>query len=189
MYKYGGIYIDLDFIGVKNLEPLLDRDVLLVFEAAQHSQKYDGAKRRLFNGFFGSEPKNDFWLKWMDYVVEKYDKKTWVHKNTGPSRFGIFYDSYPEYFNDDWFIDTCNIMPFSHYKDDVYYADDCDSDSDIYTYTTWIDGTAYNLTLKNQFEHFGNILRKTNKKYKEKIAQHYHFILCIILIFILAIYI
>ena len=42
IYLFGGIYIDLDFVCVKNLSPLLYRELLLVFEPTEHSEIHPG---------------------------------------------------------------------------------------------------------------------------------------------------
>src|SRR5438876_687791 len=75
LYLFGGLYIDLDFMCFKNLSPLLDRELLLVFEPVEHSEMFhDPIKARLYNGFIGSIPKHSFWIDWLDFISESLKK-------------------------------------------------------------------------------------------------------------------
>jgi mannosyltransferase OCH1-like enzyme len=52
LYIYGGTYVDLDFKCNKSLEPLLNREIGLVWEPYEHTEPADATPRRLYNGKF-----------------------------------------------------------------------------------------------------------------------------------------
>lgn len=59
MFVYGGIYIDLDFMCIRELDPILDeRDIILCYESS--------SKRRISNGVFCSKPEHPFWSQILD---------------------------------------------------------------------------------------------------------------------------
>jgi hypothetical protein len=109
LYLFGGIYIDLDFRCFRNLSPLLDRDLLLVWEPEEH---FYGGKPRLFNGFIGSVPSHVFWIDWVEFIVKSFEITNDVMETTGPVNFGRFMlrrlDKTSAGVD---FVDTCDILP------------------------------------------------------------------------------
>jgi inositol phosphorylceramide mannosyltransferase catalytic subunit len=157
MYIYGGIYIDLDFMCFKNLSPLLNRDLLLVFEPPEHSEIWkDPIHARLYNGFIGSIPKHQFWLEWLDFIVESIKKTSDVMHTTGPLNFRIFFNQ--SRYRNVPLINTCDLLPIYLTNNVNYITRDCIkrnggskiiSNDDYYktfgnyTHTKWSEGSGW----------------------------------------------
>ena len=70
LYENGGIYIDTDVQAIKNITPLLDKDILLSYE-------YDG--NNIGTGTIGAKKKNEFMKKILDfYDNEIMDSKLYI---------------------------------------------------------------------------------------------------------------
>lgn len=157
LYLYGGLYVDLDFMCFKNLSPLLNRQLLLVFEPPEHSEIWqDPIKARLYNGFIGSVPKHSFWLDWLDFIVVSLKSTSDVMYTTGPVNFGIFFDQ--SRFRDTPTISTCDLLPIYLSNNTNYITKDCinrNFGSKIlknddyyktfgnYTHTKWSEGSGW----------------------------------------------
>ncbi|GAB5554778.1 MAG: hypothetical protein Sapg2KO_43690 [Saprospiraceae bacterium] len=82
MYHFGGLYVDLDFEALKSVEPLLDKqEIVIGLEPGKHLKKelvqQKGLKHILCNAFLASIPKAPFWT----FVILQLIKH---HKNTSP---------------------------------------------------------------------------------------------------------
>lgn len=189
IYMYGGIYVDLDFTCFKNLSPLLNRELLLVLEPIEHDGVVD---RKLFNGFFGSVPKNKFFLDWLDYVCECLKKDTSVHNTTSPENFRKFYNQSGYKVN---FVDTCDIIPlYSDSKGNNYISKDCKIKHNLglitdnfytkllnnYTHTKWKEGSGWGA------EHLE--IHSTNKLKIKTLSILFVILICIIILIILIVY-
>ncbi|AYV85696.1 MAG: glycosyl transferase [Satyrvirus sp.] len=156
IYLFGGIYIDLDFVCFKNLSPLLDRELLLVYEPVEHSEIYkDPIERRLYNGFIGSVPKHKFWLDWLDFILESLKKTDDVMYTTGPINFRIFLNQ--SKYKNIKLTDTCDIIPLYFKNGSNYVTRNCvhrnnnsqKIDADYhkkignFTHTKWYEGSGW----------------------------------------------
>ena len=181
MYLYGGVYIDLDFRCFKNLSPLLDRELLLVFEPIEHSDFDKTINRKIYNGFIGSVPKHQFWLDWLEFVCESVKKTDDVWLTTGPANFGIFWRQ-SKYRNIE-LIDTCDILPIYYCNDTHCFSRECANripEADYlsknyyqkmgnYVDTLWNAGSGWNSggkleTLENDNEGKLETLKNDNEK-------------------------
>jgi mannosyltransferase OCH1-like enzyme len=157
MYLYGGIYVDLDFMCFRNLTPLLNRELLLVFEPPESAEIHQQEKC-LCNGFIGSIPKHLFWLQWMDFIEKSINNSPLAHVmlTTGPVNFNIFF-SQSKYKNTET-VNTCDIMPLYVDNGINYVTRDCiyrNNGSKIiksddyykhfqnYTHTKWSEGSGW----------------------------------------------
>jgi inositol phosphorylceramide mannosyltransferase catalytic subunit len=157
LYLYGGIYVDLDFMCFKNLSPLLNRDLLLVFEPREHSETWDDpVEARLYNGFIGSVPKHLFWLEWLNFIVESLKKTSDVMYTTGPVNFRLFFDQ--SRYNNTPTVSTCDILPIYLINNANYITKTCvdrNQGSEIikddnyyktfnnYVHTKWSEGSGW----------------------------------------------
>jgi mannosyltransferase OCH1-like enzyme len=61
LYKYGGVYADLDFECVANLAPLLQNHSLVIGQEPVEHAKVFGRNRMVCNAWMASEPRHPFW--------------------------------------------------------------------------------------------------------------------------------
>lgn len=89
MHHHGGVYVDLDFICLKNLSPLLhDHEIVL-----GHLSK-DNSYYQIPNAFMASRPGHEFWLKVArDAQVAPTHERS-VEMHTGPFRLQWAYYRY-----------------------------------------------------------------------------------------------
>ena len=70
LYKYGGIYVDLDFLPLKNFDDLLVSDIVF------HNIRYIKPNYSYIeNDFMGSKSNLTFWKKLMNYCYTEYNDK------------------------------------------------------------------------------------------------------------------
>lgn len=158
MYIYGGLYADLDFRYYRDLTPLLNRELLLVFEPPEHSESHgDDFDARLYNGFIGSVPKHQFWLDWMDYIVQSLKITNEVMDTTGPVNFRIWFSNSP--YKNTPLVSTCDILPIYRSADGLLHitrecvgkagsskiTTDYQTKLNNYADTRWNEGTGWSI--------------------------------------------
>lgn len=176
LYLFGGIYVDLDFMCFKNLSPLLDREILLVCEPVEHSEMFqDDITCRICNGFIGSVPRHQFWLDWLDYIVQTIETKGAddVLNTTGPINFRRFFEQ--SIYRDTPLAETCDILPFYNDNGNIYVARQCrhrnagnkianekyHQNMDNYVHTRWIEGSGWGAETLENYDNSAN--SATNK--------------------------
>ena len=93
LHKFGGIYADLDFIFLKNIEELFTTSPLYFYQSQQSIVKgWDF----LGNAFMASLPNQQFWLDLIEYMF-LLPTSTHVLEHTGPRSIGKFYKENPQY--------------------------------------------------------------------------------------------
>lgn len=99
LYEFGGIYADLDEVCIKPLDDLVAKNqIVLGYEPVEHNTLYQ-RDHILCNAFMISPPKQQFWMDFMNYIIQNYDNHKWIPwKNTaiyrtGPMALTLFYDS------------------------------------------------------------------------------------------------
>lgn len=172
MYKYGGVYVDLDFNFYKNISPLLDREILLVLEFEETDNK-----RKVFNGFFGAIPNHELFINFVNHITQipYCNLQNDVLNTTGPDSLTRFIRSNNYQFD---YVDSCLILPikyvsyFNHRHDiihdecvarirtkannnypvnDTRAYDDYSKYLNNYTDTKWIEGSQWQLQLSNKY--------------------------------------
>jgi mannosyltransferase OCH1-like enzyme len=84
VYRYGGIYADLDYRCLKDLRPLLSRDYTFVASAAEGEPNY------IHNAFFAARPRHPLLVEIMLEGLKNWrkDKKQKPEDIAGPNVFG-----------------------------------------------------------------------------------------------------
>lgn len=143
LYKYGGVYLDLDIIAQRPLDDYVtDREYLLVFEPREHMEQLN--EGLLFNGLVGCQAQDPFIMGWVKKMAEdapKNDNVSKVVSVTGPTGF---YNYWRETGIPVEELDTCLFLPVT--KEDVnspfstYIPKRCSFYSP-YCMTRWHEGT------------------------------------------------
>lgn len=143
LYIYGGIYVDLDFQCFRTFDfvgPDMT-DFYLVSEPEEHKKNLSSNLCPIANGILISVKKHPFWLSLMDNIIENYDKKGNVVKNTGPERLAIFLSSSApalEYQKN--ILPSCQFIPLTQKGK---FSKFCSNTSPIYSSTNWTEGTGW----------------------------------------------
>ena len=93
LYMYGGVYVDMDYIPIKNLNGLFentDNDVYLTMSSMMPV---------FTNSFMASKPKVNFWIEFLKSIQTHeipwyYTKHFTIMYSTGPSAIDIFANNY-----------------------------------------------------------------------------------------------
>jgi len=120
LYKYGGIYLDLDLVCKKKLDDLLHYDLVLC--------RSPNIESTFNNGFFMVIPKHPFFQYCIDALEEHKDAASYfgthlhVMKSTGPYFLTKMFESYGKITNKyiltkKEFAGDCNICTLGEYKD------------------------------------------------------------------------
>jgi mannosyltransferase OCH1-like enzyme len=137
MMYLGGIYADLDTYPTKSIEPFLALNkIVLGREPLEHSRNYYNRELVICNAFMISPPKEDLWLKLMDYIVDNYEPYYKPVENTGPMAFTKFYESHKELFDKVLITDPCAFFPLTG-KGQITTATPCDMSKDNYVVHEW----------------------------------------------------
>jgi glycosyltransferase involved in cell wall biosynthesis len=75
LYKYGGIYYDIDTICVKSHHSLLNKNNLILGIQENYKNKYD----LLCNAIIFCKKENSFIKKWLDLFISKFDENNWCY--------------------------------------------------------------------------------------------------------------
>jgi len=102
LYKYGGIYADMDYVVYKNFFDELPQDKVSIPESPYKKNEF------IQNALMCSPPKHQFWLLIIDNCYSKKD--THVFTATGPLLYTEVYYKYPE---------LVNILPLDLYNPDI----------------------------------------------------------------------
>lgn len=100
LYTYGGVYIDLDFVPLKNIEPLLqDRDCVFGLEPEVNCRRIN-AKRIISNAFMAAIPEHPFFEAVIHELHSPRAEKKVVGLNlvletTGPFALNRVYETFP----------------------------------------------------------------------------------------------
>ncbi len=93
LYKFGGLYADLDFIFTGPLDEILDENYDLFFYRS--TQAIVKGWNFLGNAFMVSKPGQRFWLDVMEYMIGLAANTAVLH-HTGPLALGAYYASLEE---------------------------------------------------------------------------------------------
>ena len=115
LYKYGGIYADMDYLVFKNFYDELPQDKISITESPWKNFEY------IQNALMISPPKANFWLLCIDECYKT--KNEYVFHATGPKLLTFIYFKYPELVNV-LPLDIYNpsILDESSYDPEILYA-------------------------------------------------------------------
>ena len=143
--KYGGVYIDMDFVPNRPFDDrVTDRSILLISEPREHVEfhKFPGL---ILNGLFGAEPMHPFMVGWVDQMVKNVNKvrKEWKVMNIiGP---GGLYQYYIQNWSDKiplYSEDTCLFTPVLQPAIAKLKSSPCNV-VESYCYTKWFEGSGW----------------------------------------------
>ena len=94
LYHYGGVYADMDFESLKNIELLLEQHASadILFGTIQSDGR--NSSHTIPNAIMISKPKCDFWLKVFQALQEAAKQNVSVEEMTGPVLLKKVYDKY-----------------------------------------------------------------------------------------------
>jgi mannosyltransferase OCH1-like enzyme len=95
LYKYGGIYADMDYMCMKNFYDLLPSDKVSISESPHKENEY------IQNALMASNINNDFWIKVIDEATIRKNSKR-VLFSTGPKLVSDVYEKNK---------DSVNVLP------------------------------------------------------------------------------
>ncbi|MEO5915813.1 MAG: glycosyltransferase [Luteolibacter sp.] len=81
MHRFGGIYVDLDFISLREMTPLLYGASIVVGQLSEDNCYY-----RIPNAFMASEPGVDFWITVATDAMNAPPEEHGVERHAGPFR-------------------------------------------------------------------------------------------------------
>ena len=124
MYKYGGVYADLDTTPLQNIDIWVNKNqIILGCEPQEHAQQLYDRDRVLCNALMISPPGKSFWLALMRYIAENYEHRYRPVENTGPLAITKFLEEHPHYEENLVITDPCVFFPI---KDDGNVSERCD---------------------------------------------------------------
>ena len=109
LYKYGGIYLDMDYVIYKNFYDELPQDKVSIPESPYKHNEH------IQNAFLCTPPKHNFWLLIIDECYKH--KGEHVFKATGPQLYTDIYYKYPN---------LINILPIDLYNPHIDKKDEFD---------------------------------------------------------------
>lgn len=122
MHRFGGIYVDLDFIALQNLSPLLEGASIVVGQLSEANHYY-----RFPNAFLAAEPGNKFWMDVANDAMNAPPHEQSVETLSGPFRLGWALDLYrPAGLK---ILDQALVYPFdwisfTHWDNGIHYRAD-----------------------------------------------------------------
>jgi mannosyltransferase OCH1-like enzyme len=102
LYKYGGIYLDMDYVIYKNFYDQLPEDKVSIPKSPYEKNEY------IQNAFLCTPPKHNFWLLIIDECYKHKDEH--VFNASGPQLYTQIYFKYPN---------LVNILPVDEYNPSV----------------------------------------------------------------------
>ena len=109
LYKYGGIYADMDFECLKNFYNELDHNKVNIAESPYKENE------ELHNSMMASPAKHPFWLHVFKHGIKNRNIKH-VRTSTGPILLDIAYYTYP-------YKGTVTILPHKYYNPHIKSAE------------------------------------------------------------------
>jgi mannosyltransferase OCH1-like enzyme len=155
IYKYGGIYSDLDFYCRKNIYSIIkDKNYFLVPEPIEHQKDYK--EKLVYNGIFAFAPNHPFVKGYINHIYDNYKPiKTNgdVIKITGPAALG---DYYSKNSHDIKLDNYCLVTPYTKFQTE---SEECFDPKSSYTYTNWNEGSNWNVNSnKNKYIIIGSLI-------------------------------
>jgi hypothetical protein len=135
MMYLGGVYADLDTYPIKPIDKWVQTGkIVLGREPLEHAHEIYKREVVLCNAFMISPPKKQFWIDFMDYIMDHYEHNSAPVYTTGPMAMTKFYEDHPERFNDVIITDPCIFFPMTG-KGKI--SEWCSLDKDSYVVHVW----------------------------------------------------
>lgn len=99
LHKYGGLYVDLDFLSCKPIDPLLDgRQCVLGVEPLSHCRHW-GVQELVCNALMAAVPGHPFFgtlIRRLPEFVDRDQRKESILSSTGPLMLSLVYKDFPD---------------------------------------------------------------------------------------------
>ncbi len=124
LYHYGGIYIDMDFTCVKNIDNFFNKKGVYILESSHYG---------LTNAFMASSKNHPFWKNVMEELMKNNKKKIYqtyhiyIMQSTGPY---LITQSFKKYKNNDTYI-----IPKNLFNPCNVCSNNCKQNKNTYCYT------------------------------------------------------
>lgn len=179
IYKYGGIYTDVDFYCLKPIDYLINNKETVFFEELpEHMTEY----KQLFNGIFAAKKQHPFVGGWIQYMMTNfYEPKNAddVFFTTGPRAFYTYYETNPIVLED-----PCLVMPLTNKKSPSKMCEKYniknDEEGEVFAVTLWGEGSDWSKVYG--WKHMISDQLKNNK------LVIFTAIMCCVIIFIIIMY-
>lgn len=126
LYKYGGVYADLDTNPLQSIDVWVEKNrIVLGCEPKEHAENLYGRDRVICNALMISPPKHNMWKDFMDYIIDNYEKRFRPVENTGPIAITRFLETQKgkKYLSQIIITDPCVFYPL---KGDNTVSEECD---------------------------------------------------------------
>lgn len=126
LYKYGGVYADLDTDPKKCIDVWVEKNkIVLGCEPREHAENLYGRDRVVCNALMISPAKDEFWMDLMNYIISHYEPKYKPVSNTGPIAITKFLETSvgEKYISQIIITDPCVFFPL---MGDNSVSKDCD---------------------------------------------------------------
>lgn len=135
MMYLGGVYADLDTYPLRKIDTWLETNkIVFGREPIEHAREIYSREVVLCNAFMISPPKQQFWLDFMNYIMENYEYNFRPVDNTGPMAMTKFYESNPDQFGNIIITPPCTFFPL---KGDGTVTAGCNMAEDTYVVHEW----------------------------------------------------
>lgn len=119
MHRYGGVYVDLDFVCLKNLSPLLRGYDIVLGRLSEDNDYY-----QIPNAFMASRPEHKFWMQVAWDAMRAPPAEQAIESHAGPLRLQWAYQVYQP-------------------KRSIVYGDELIYPFDWIHFTSWSNGKYY----------------------------------------------
>lgn len=171
LWLLGGVYVDLDFLCMRCIDPLLLPHASPLrhgsFSSAMDGSCWrvlgllrdidlnrvagvDGRVKKMFNGFMMSMAGHPFWPGLMDEIMHAYVSGGDVMLNTGPTRLALYADriGVSECATPQHFIDKCLIIPMQAPSTPTAECVGTAAVQRPFCATLWTEGSGWNFGVK-----------------------------------------
>jgi len=160
LYKYGGIYADMDILPFKKMNVWTNKNVIVLgCEPKEHAEKIYGRDKVLCNAIMISPPGKKYWKDLMDSIISHYEHHQNPVFTTGPMAMTYLYEKSPELHKDIIITDPCIFYPM---LGDGKISDNCNLAKSYVVHVwenTWTtDGIFSDLRWKNKRYWFFGLL-------------------------------
>jgi len=140
LYKYGGVYADLDTVPLKKIDRWVSEGRPVIgCEPREHAETIYKRKKVLCNALMISPPGEKVWKDLMNYIIQNYEKNYKPVENTGPMAMTRLYEKHPELWERVLITNPCVFYPLTggSEKGKQKVSADCHLERDSYVAHIW----------------------------------------------------